>query len=126
MGLSSGALAFLLYGLATQGWLIYAVILGNLLSFAAAPALQGIISKTTSPREQGELMGSLQAISSLGLIVMPLVGTAILGAVSHLAPQDWRIGSSFYMCAAMQALAVLIALRTFRKRARAAAAQPTA
>jgi DHA1 family tetracycline resistance protein-like MFS transporter len=54
------------------------------------------------------------------------VGTAILGAVSHLAPQDWRIGSSFYMCAAMQALAVLIALRTFRKRARAAAAQPTA
>jgi hypothetical protein len=30
------------------------------------------------------------------------------------------------MCAAMQALAVLIALRTFRKRARAAAAQPTA
>jgi DHA1 family tetracycline resistance protein-like MFS transporter len=71
-------------------------------------------------------MGSLQAISSLGLIVMPLVGTAILGAVSHLAPQDWRIGSSFYMCAAMQALAVLIALRTFRKRARAAAAQPTA
>jgi DHA1 family tetracycline resistance protein-like MFS transporter len=126
MGLASGAMAFLLYGLVTQGWLIYGVILCNVLSFAAAPTLQSIISKTTSPREQGELMGSLQAISSLGLIVMPLVGTAILGAVSHLAPQDWRIGSSFYMCAAMQALAVVIALRTLRKRAGAAAAQPTA
>jgi DHA1 family tetracycline resistance protein-like MFS transporter len=121
MGITSGALAFLLYGLVTQGWLIYGVILCNVLSFAATPTLQSIISKTTSPREQGELMGSLQAISSLGLIVMPLVGTAILGAVSHLPPTDWRIGSSFYMCAAMQALAVVIALRTFRKRARAAA-----
>jgi DHA1 family tetracycline resistance protein-like MFS transporter len=122
MGITSGALAFLLYGLVTQGWLIYGVILCNVLSFAATPTLQGIISKTTSPREQGELMGSLQAISSLGLIVMPLAGTAILGAVSHLPPQDWRIGSSFYMCAAMQALAVVIALRTFRKRTAAAAA----
>jgi DHA1 family tetracycline resistance protein-like MFS transporter len=39
-------------------------------------------------------MGSLQSISSLGLVVMPLLGTAILGArPAILPPQDWRVGA---------------------------------
>lgn len=119
LGLSSGALAFLCYGLATQGWLMYAIILCNLLSFAAGPALQGIVSRSSPPREQGELMGSLQSISSLGLVIMPLAGTAILGAVSHLPAADWRVGSVFYLCAGMQAVAIGIAWWVFRKRGHA-------
>jgi DHA1 family tetracycline resistance protein-like MFS transporter len=113
LGLSSGAIAYLLYGLATEGWVMYVVILCNLLAFAAGPALQGIISKTTSADEQGELMGSLQSIGSLGVILMPLVGTAIIGAVSHLPRHDLRAGASFYLCAAMQAVAILAARRYF-------------
>ena len=117
LGLGSGAVTFLLYGLATQGWMMYVFILCNLLAFAAGPALQGIISKQSGAGEQGELMGSLQSISSLGVIVMPLIGTAILGAVSHLPPHDWRIGSTFFVCAAMQAGAIAMAWRYFRSRA---------
>jgi DHA1 family tetracycline resistance protein-like MFS transporter len=113
MGLVSGAVAYLLYGLATQGWMMYAVILCNLLAFAAGPALQGIVSKTTPAGEQGELMGSLQSISSLGVVLMPLVGTAIIGAASHLPAGDWRVGSSFYLCAAMQVVAIIVARRYF-------------
>jgi DHA1 family tetracycline resistance protein-like MFS transporter len=113
LGLCSGAFAYLLYGLATEGWVMYVVILCNLLSFAAGPALQGIISKTTSANEQGELMGSLQSIGSLGVVLMPLVGAAIIAAVSHLPRHDWRAGASFYLCAAMQALAILVARRYF-------------
>ena len=116
IGLASGTLTFLLYGLATQGWMMYLFIGCNLLAFAAGPALQAIISRGTGPGEQGELMGSLQSISSIGVVVMPLLGAAILGAVSHLPANDWRIGSSFYVSAAMQALAVTAALRYFRGR----------
>jgi MFS transporter, DHA1 family, tetracycline resistance protein len=114
LGLASGGITFMLYGLATHGWMMYVFILCNLLAFAAGPALQGIISKSSSSSEQGELMGSLQSISSLGVVIMPLIGTAILGAVSHLPPNDWRIGSTFFVCAAMQALAVVIARHYFR------------
>jgi DHA1 family tetracycline resistance protein-like MFS transporter len=116
LGLASGALTYVLYGLATQGWMMYVFILCNLLAFAAGPALQAIISKSTPAGEQGELMGTLQSITSLGIIVMPLAGTAILGAASHLPAQDWRIGSTFFLCAAMQVLAILVARRTFRSR----------
>jgi DHA1 family tetracycline resistance protein-like MFS transporter len=114
IGLTSGCITYFLYGVATQGWMMYAFILCNLLAFAAAPALQGIISKATPAHEQGELMGSLQSITSLGIIVMPVAGTALLGKVSHLPPLDWRIGITFFMCAAMQAVAIVIAWRYFK------------
>jgi DHA1 family tetracycline resistance protein-like MFS transporter len=113
LGLASGAITFTMYGLATQGWMMYVLILCNLLSFAAGPALQSIISKSSPPGEQGELMGSLQSISSIGIIVMPLIGSALLGAASHLPAQDWRIGATFFLCAAMQVLAIFAARRYF-------------
>ena len=125
LGMASGALTYLLYGLATQGWMMYALILCNLLAFAAGPALQGIISKASAASEQGELMGSLQSISSLGIIIMPLLGSMILGEVSHLPPQDWRIGSTFYLCAIMQTLGILVAWRYFKVQRQARLAVST-
>jgi DHA1 family tetracycline resistance protein-like MFS transporter len=113
LGLTSGCLTYLFYGLATRGWMMYVLILCNVLSFAVGPALQAIISKQTPPGEQGELMGSLQSISSIGVIFMPLIGAAILGKVSHLPAGDWRIGTTFFVCAAMQAAAILVARRYF-------------
>jgi MFS transporter, DHA1 family, tetracycline resistance protein len=114
LGLVSGAVAYLAYGLATQGWMMYAIIVGNVLAFAAGPALQSLISRATPAGEQGELMGSLQSISSAGVIVMPLIGSAILAQVSRLPAGDWRIGATFFLCAAMQAAAIVVARRYFR------------
>ncbi len=114
LGLASGGITYVAYGLANQGWMMYVIILCNLLAFAAGPALQGIVSKSAAAHEQGELMGSLQSISSIGIIAMPLAGTAILGMVSHLGPHDWRIGSTFFVCAAMNAIAIAVALRFFK------------
>jgi DHA1 family tetracycline resistance protein-like MFS transporter len=122
LGLVSGAVAYLAYGLATQGWMMYAIIVGNVLAFAAGPALQSLISRATPAGEQGELMGSLQSISSAGVIVMPLIGSAILAQVSRLPAGDWRIGATFFLCAAMQAAAIVVARRYFRHQPAPAAA----
>jgi len=122
IGLASGAVTFLLYALATEGWMMYVFILCNLLAYAAGPALQGILSKASSNREQGELMGSLQSVSSVGLVIMPLVGGTLLGAASHLPPHDWRVGGPFFLCALMQGAAFLVARRFFRTHGLAPAA----
>ncbi|QBE66911.1 TCR/Tet family MFS transporter [Pseudoduganella lutea] len=119
LGLGSGAVTYLLYGLATQGWMMYVLILCNLLAFAAGPALQGIISKAAPATEQGELMGSLQAINSVGVVLMPLLGGFLLAEVSHLPPSDWRIGVTFFVSAVMQVVAILVARRWFRDHHRA-------
>ena len=105
--------------------MMYALILCNLLAFAAGPALQGIISKASAASEQGELMGSLQSISSLGIIIMPLLGSMILGEVSHLPANDWRIGSTFFLCAIMQTLGIVVAWRYFKAQRQARLAVST-
>jgi DHA1 family tetracycline resistance protein-like MFS transporter len=124
-GLISGAVTFLLYGLATQGWMMYVLILCNVLAFAAGPALQGIISKATPSDEQGELMGSLHSLYSLAVVFVPALGTAILGQVSHLPAGDWRVGSTFYVSGALQTLSVLLAWREFKRLGREAGMQAT-
>ena len=113
LGLASGTIVYVLYGLATQGWMMYVFILCNLLAFAAGPALQAIVSKATDPREQGALMGSLQSLGSLGIVIVPVIGTGILAEVSHLPANDWRIGATFFLSAIMQTLALFIAWRYF-------------
>jgi DHA1 family tetracycline resistance protein-like MFS transporter len=44
MGMASSTLAFALWGLATEGWMVYAVIFANLLGGVVAASLQSVIS----------------------------------------------------------------------------------
>jgi DHA1 family tetracycline resistance protein-like MFS transporter len=118
-GLASGMVAFLAYGLAQQGWVMYVIIFANLLSFAVAPALQSVISKSFDASRQGVTMGSLSAISSMILVIAPLIGTAMLAQVSHLPAGDWRIGSTFYLSSALQAVALWLAWRQLKQACRA-------
>jgi MFS transporter, DHA1 family, tetracycline resistance protein len=116
-GLISSTLAYVFYGLAFQGWMIYAIILGNALGSLAGPALQGIISKSVDPREQGVTMGSLTSINSLMGVIAPLIGTPLLSFVAHYPPTDLRAGVTFFVAAIAQACALGLAYRHFQGRA---------
>lgn len=121
LGLATGTCAYVLYGLAQQGWMMYAIIIGNFLSFAAGPALQGMVSNAVDPTEQGVTMGALNSINSIMFVVAPMIGAPLLALVSHMAPSDWRIGATFYVSAALQIVALLVARRHFAARRIAAA-----
>jgi MFS transporter, DHA1 family, tetracycline resistance protein len=115
VGLTSSFLAYILYGLATQGWMMYGIILANVLGFVIAPAPQGIISKAVDPRHQGITLGSLNSISSIMGVIAPLVGTPLLAQVSGLPATDWRVGATFFVAATAQGVALLQAYLHFRK-----------
>lgn len=116
LGLATGALAFLLYGLAQEGWMMFVIIVANFLSFAVPPALQAIVSKSVDANEQGVTLGSLSSINSFMFIVAPLIGAPLLGRVSQLPASDWRVGATFYVSAVLQTLALAIAWRHFSRR----------
>lgn len=116
VGLSIASLIYFANGLASHGWMIYALIGLNFLSYAAGPALQAIVSKATDPKEQGALMGSLQSLSSLAIVIAPIVSTQLLAVVSHYPKGDWRMGVVFYLAAFLQFIGVLLAWRFFSKR----------
>jgi len=122
IGQTSGGLAFLLYGVATQGWMIYVVILFNIFSFASPAALQSIVSKANRSSGHGTLMGSMQSLRSLALVLAPLLGSAILATGSKLPASDWRMGSVYYVCAALQLGALLVMWCYLRSRPVEAAA----
>jgi DHA1 family tetracycline resistance protein-like MFS transporter len=69
-------------------------------------------------------MGAVASLGSLTAVIAPVLGAGLLGAVSHLPQGDWRIGAPMYLCSALQWLAMGLALRHFRRMARAAT--PTA
>jgi MFS transporter, DHA1 family, tetracycline resistance protein len=127
MGLVSSSIAFLLWGLATQSWMIYAVIFANVLGSAVAASLQGLVSSAATERQQGSTMGAVGSLSSLMAVVAPVFAGPLLMAVSHLPAHDWRIGAPMFFCAALQFAALLFALAHFRQMARKGkTAAPTA
>jgi DHA1 family tetracycline resistance protein-like MFS transporter len=109
IGLALGSCAYLAYGLATRGWMIYAIIAVASLGAIGQPAIQAIISKTVRPDEQGEVQGTLTALVSVAGIFGPIIGGTAFGYfVSDRAPAHIP-GAPFFLSAIMSALGLLVA-----------------
>ena len=110
-GLCSSCIALTLYGFASQGWMMYALILCNVLAYAAGPAMQAIFSRAVDVRSQGVAMGSLSALTSIMSVAATLAGTSILARVSHQPAGSIWLGAPFFMAASVQMLALILAAR---------------
>jgi MFS transporter, DHA1 family, tetracycline resistance protein len=115
LGLVSSTLAYLLWGAATQGWMMFAVIFVNLLGATVAASIQSIISGAADARGQGKAMGAVGGLNSLMAVIAPVLSAPLLTMVSHLPKGDWRIGAPFYFCAALQGTALFLAASHFRR-----------
>jgi DHA1 family tetracycline resistance protein-like MFS transporter len=113
-GLASSTLAFVLWGLATEGWMMYAVIAANLLGAAVAASINALVSSAAEASEQGRTMGAVGGLNSLMAVIAPVFAAPLLASVSHLPPLDWRVGAPMFFCAALQGLALLLAWMHFR------------
>jgi len=116
IGLVSSALGYALWGAATQGWMMFAVIAVNLFGFTVTATIQSMISAAADSRSQGQTMGAVASLSSLMAVVAPALGAPLLGIVSHLPRGDWRIGAPFYFCAALQTASLALAIVHFRRQ----------
>jgi DHA1 family tetracycline resistance protein-like MFS transporter len=118
MGLVSSTLAYALWGAATEGWMLYAVIFANVLGVTVTASIQSIISSAAGADSQGRTLGAVSSLNSLMAVVAPVIGAPLLGMVSHLPLGDWRIGAPFYFCAALQAASLALAAIHFRRQRR--------
>ncbi|MBU6260334.1 MAG: MFS transporter [Burkholderiales bacterium] len=121
--IASSMLTFLCIGLATQGWMLYAIIVvGNIAGAGGAATIQSLISNAADAQNQGQTMGSVGSLNSLAAVTAPLFATPLLGAVSKLDPASWKMGLPFFFCAALAALSLSFALVHFRRPPATAAA----
>ncbi len=118
IGLVSSTLAYVFWGAATEGWMMFAVIFVNILGATVAASIQSIISGAADERNQGRTLGAVSSLNSLMAVVAPVIGAALLAMVSHYPKGDWRIGAPFYFCATLQAAALVLAILHFRRGVR--------
>ena len=92
--------AFLLYGAAYEGWMMYGVILFTSLFFVGQPALQSLATKSIPDHEQGEFQGALVGLTSLASIINPLIMTRVF---SHFTDQEglYIPGAPYFLAAAI-------------------------
>ncbi|MEE2691367.1 MAG: TCR/Tet family MFS transporter [Pseudomonadota bacterium] len=116
-GLAIAAATYFCYGLATHGWMIYALIAFGALAGFTVPALQGIMSRTLPPNAQGELQGAIASIMGLSMIIGPYLMTQVFAAFIEpgrpFLLADVTIledGAPFYFPGAPFVLASLLAL----------------
>jgi DHA1 family tetracycline resistance protein-like MFS transporter len=140
-GFAIGAVAYLGYGFADQGWMIYLLIAFGALGGFAQPALQAIMSRAMPANAQGELQGMVGALQGLSMIIGPYVMTQVFAA--FIAPGEpltlagvtllpdgapFRFpGASFVLASCLTAISLVILVFAFQKMERAApAAQSSA
>jgi DHA1 family tetracycline resistance protein-like MFS transporter len=114
-GLVSSVLAYTLWGAATEGWMMYAVIAFNLLGGTVTASVQSMISSAADSKSQGQTMGAVSSLNGLMAVLAPLLGAPMLAVVSHYPQGDWRIGAPFFFCAALQVVSLYLAVLHVRR-----------
>ena len=114
-GLVSSAMAYTLWGAATEGWMMYAVIAVNLLGGTVTASVQSMISSAADSKSQGQTMGAVSSLNGLMAVLAPMLGAPMLAMVSHYPQGDWRIGAPFYFCALLQVASLLLAVLHLRR-----------
>ena len=118
IGLVSSALSYGLWGAATQGWMMYAVIACNVFGVTVTASVQSLISSAADSRSQGQTMGAVSSLNSMMAVLAPTLAAPLLALVSHYPKGDWRIGAPFYFCAVLQLASLCLAVVHFRRHRR--------
>ncbi len=115
-GLVIAVVTYLGYGLATEGWMLLAFIVFGSIGGVAGPAIQGLVTGTVAPHDQGKVQGAIQSLMSLTAIVAPLLFTAGLFSyfTSDAAPIELP-GAPFLLGAVMYGTAFVFLVRLFRR-----------
>jgi DHA1 family tetracycline resistance protein-like MFS transporter len=122
LGLAISAAAFIGYGIAPKGWMVYGIILIGCWGGIAGPAAQSIITRHVPANEQGGVQGALSGLSSFAYILGPLIGAWSFGECVGPGAVIQLHGVAFYEAALLLVVAGGLALRSFRLDDRLAAA----
>jgi len=113
VGIVADTFAFLGFGLATQGWMAFALSPLSAIGGVGLPALQSLMSAQVGEDRQGELQGVLASAQSLTSILGPLIGTTIFALTPGYPGAVWLVAAALYL------LSVPVLSRVFKRGAAA-------
>lgn len=115
-GLIVGSISFLVYGLATKGWMMYAMIVLGSIGGIGGAAIQSLITKLVSASEQGAVQGVISSIQAVAAIIGPLMATNLFAYFTSPAAPVHLPGAAFIASSILVAMSALLAIRSARAK----------
>lgn len=108
LGLGFAVTAFLILGLAGQGWIALVFMPVAALAAMTVPALHAIMSRDTAADAQGELQGVFSSTNALAMILSPLVMTWVFAWATRPGGAIFLPGAPFLAALALSVLALCL------------------
>lgn len=112
VGLTLYGIGMVLFGVASQTWMVFVFLIPYCLGGIAMPALQTIMAEHVPPTEQGELQGALTSIMSVSAIIGPLLMNNLFYYFTHSNAPIQLPGAPFILGAILMLASAAVAYRT--------------
>ena len=119
-GLMLYTIGMFLFGMATQGWMMFLFLVPYCFGGIAQPALQAVMAGQVPANAQGELQGALASLQSASAIIGPLVMNNLFFYFSQKDKHYFLPGAPFLLGAILLFTAFVIAYRTLHIKKRLA------
>lgn len=108
LGLGTDVVTFVLVAFVANGTLALILTPVIALGSLASPALQGIMSRTASDNQQGELQGLLASINAVAAIISPLIMTQIFWFFTSVGAPFQLPGAPFLASAVLVLISIFV------------------
>ncbi len=120
-GLFLYTIGLVLFSFATEGWMMFVIIVPYCLGGIASPALQATLAGHVPPNEQGELQGTLTSLMSLTIIIGPPIMNNLFNYFTTTKAPFYFPGIPFFLAAILMLVSLIITWRVLSKERRATA-----
>lgn len=115
IGMAIAAIAYVGYGSATAGWMVYATLCFGAFSGVTMPTIQSVVSRQVGADEQGRLQGALVSLASVTGILGPAIATGLFSYfISDKAPRKLP-GMPYYFSALLVISAAFTVVHALRR-----------
>ena len=111
----SYGLGLTLIAFASYGWQVYLYLIPYCLGGISGPALQSMITSKFEKNEQGELQGGLNLLSSLSLIIGPLIMGYTFKSFAHKGSSVYFPGAPYILGALLVFISTAIVIKSLKK-----------
>ncbi|GAB3927372.1 TCR/Tet family MFS transporter [Mucilaginibacter myungsuensis] len=115
IGLISYGIGLTLIAFANKSWMLYAFMIPYCFGGISGPALQGLITSKFPKNEQGELQGGLTLLSSISLIIGPLVMGYSFKFFSYKDSVVYFPGAPYILGALLMLISIILVIRSLKK-----------
>ena len=110
LGLSLYTVGFILFAFATEGWMMFAILIPYALGGLAGPSIQGIMTGMVPQNAQGELQGGLTSMISITAIIGPPLMTGLFAYYSRSDEALYFPGAPFALGGILTVASLIIAI----------------